>query len=144
MIVGVRNMKKGESLMNRINKKMNKNVVEVLPLDMTSVISIKEFAEAFLNKGLPLHLLINNEGNWLVLIFFSLFRPIALFRVPYRRTSSGIERQFQANYLGPFLLTNLLLPKLTECSPSQIINVSSIFHRKGNCGKKFSETKICF
>ena len=77
---------------------------------------MRKFAAAFLAKGLPLHLLINNAG------FCNLFaKEIAL-------TPAGIEDTFAANHLGPFLLTNLLLDKVKASAPSRIINLSSNAH----------------
>ncbi len=40
-------------------------------------------------------------------------------------TKDGFNSIIQANYLGHFLLTNLLLDKLKQCRPSRIINISS-------------------
>ena len=37
---------------------------------------------------------------------------------------------------GPFLLTNLLIPKLRENAPSRIINVSSIAHKRARINFK--------
>lgn len=51
---------------------------------------------------------------------------------PYRKTCDGFESQMQTNYLGPFLLTHLLMPKIkasgTETIKSRIILVSSVLH----------------
>ncbi len=44
-------------------------------------------------------------------------------------TKDGFNNVIQANYLGHFLLTNLLLNKLIECKPSRILNVSSDLHK---------------
>jgi dehydrogenase/reductase SDR family member 12 len=41
------------------------------------------------------------------------------------RTDEGIELGFATNVLGPFLLTNLLLPVLRAASDGRVINVSS-------------------
>ena len=43
-------------------------------------------------------------------------------------TVDGHERTFQVNYLAPFLLTNLLLERLTE-SRATVISTSSVGHR---------------
>jgi retinol dehydrogenase-14 len=40
-------------------------------------------------------------------------------------TVDGLETVFATNHLGPFLLTNLLLPVLTASAPARIVIVSS-------------------
>jgi NAD(P)-dependent dehydrogenase (short-subunit alcohol dehydrogenase family) len=40
-------------------------------------------------------------------------------------SANGVELTFATNVLGPFLLTNLLLPLLEHSAPARIINVSS-------------------
>jgi len=48
----------------------------------------------------------------------------------YEVTEDGFESQLQVNYLGHFLLTNLLMPRLITAGKlnraSRVINVSSI------------------
>jgi NAD(P)-dependent dehydrogenase (short-subunit alcohol dehydrogenase family) len=40
----------------------------------------------------------------------------------------------QVNYLGPYLLTRLLLPALVSSAPARVVNVSSVTHRYGVIG----------
>jgi NAD(P)-dependent dehydrogenase (short-subunit alcohol dehydrogenase family) len=42
-----------------------------------------------------------------------------------RITPDGLEHVFALNHLVPFLLTNLLLPKLTASAPARVITVTS-------------------
>ncbi|MFU8851532.1 SDR family NAD(P)-dependent oxidoreductase [Micromonospora sp. SL1-18] len=48
------------------------------------------------------------------------------------RTEDGHDLMFQVNYLAPFLLTNLLLQRLTTVGPARVISTSSKGHRFGN------------
>lgn len=48
----------------------------------------------------------------------------------FETTADGFETTWQSNYLGHFLLTELLLPKLENSeSGGRIINVTSVAHR---------------
>ncbi len=87
-----------------------------LPLDLADLASVKACAEAFLATGEPLHVLINNAG------------------LAGRRgiTRSGFELAFGTNYVGPFLLTRLLLHRLAESAPARIVNLSSEAHYRAS------------
>jgi len=45
-----------------------------------------------------------------------------------RGTEDGFEHVFAVNHLAPFLLTNLLLPKLTGSAPARVVTVTSDAH----------------
>lgn len=84
----------------------------VYPLDLCSLNSVKECARMLLIKEPAIHILVNNAG-----IMFN----------PNEKTNDGFEIHLQSNYLGHFLLTLLLLPKMQSSAPGcRIINVSSV------------------
>ncbi len=86
--------------------------LEFLELDLADPSSVRSCAHAFLDTGRPLHVLINNAG------------------LAGRRgvTDSGFELAFGTNYVGPFLLTSLLLDRLRDSAPARIVNLSSDAH----------------
>ena len=88
--------------------------IEVLPLDLGDFDSVRQCAQAFLARGLPLHLLINNAG-------------LAGSR---GLTKSGFELAFGTNHLGHFLLTQLLLERIKSSSPARIVTVASRAHTR--------------
>ena len=78
--------------------------------DLADLGKVREFARAFLADGLPLDVLINNAGV-----------------MPAERGFSpdGYELTFATNVLGPFLLTEMLLPRLVEGEQPRVVMMSS-------------------
>ena len=116
MILACRSKERGEEAKRKIIDETKNTEVEVMHLDLSSFTSIRSFVTEFNEKQLPLHVLVNNAS---------------IFSAPYGKTTDGFESHFQVNYLGPWLLTNLLTEKLKESSPSRIINVCSQLHWLG-------------
>jgi len=115
VILACRNVRAGEEVAESIAKETNNRHVEVMELDLVSYDSIRRFVKDFEGLGLPLHALINNAG---------------IMTNNYVETPQGIESTFATNHLGPFLLTNLLLPKLKE-TKGRVVMVSSDLHYSG-------------
>jgi NAD(P)-dependent dehydrogenase (short-subunit alcohol dehydrogenase family) len=90
--------------------------VEFLPLDLGDFASVRQCAQLFLARDLPLHLLINNAG-------------LAGAR---GMTTSGFELAFGTNHMGHFLLTQLLLDRMKSSAPARIVTVASRAHYKAN------------
>ena len=87
--------------------------VEIMELDLARLASVRRFAETFLAQYERLDGLVNNAG----VMFAS-----------KGKTEDGFETQFGINYLGHFLLTELLLDTLKASAPSRIVCVSSMAH----------------
>ncbi|MFH2008742.1 MAG: oxidoreductase [bacterium] len=116
VILAVRDVDRGEQAAQRIRDEHPAASVEVLPLDLASLDSVRAFAETFKRKHAALHLLVNNAG---------------VMMPPYGKTADGFELQFGTNHLGHFALTGLLLDRLLETEGSRVVNVSSQAHRQG-------------
>lgn len=85
---------------------------EFLPLDLGDLASVRNCAQQFLARGLPLHILVNNAG------------------LAGQRgfTSSGFELAFGVCHVGHFLLTELLLDTLKASAPARVVMVASKVH----------------
>lgn len=116
IIIGCRNLKDGEKLVNSIRQQgVKTGTATFLNLDLMSLASVRKFAKDILASNKPIHLLINNAG---------------IMGQPFKETQDGFESHFQVNFLSHFLLINLLLPKIiktaTECRQTgRIINVNA-------------------
>jgi len=103
--LAVRDAAKGEAAA----AEMPCGAVDVRPLDLTSLASVRAFATDW--RG-DIDVLVNNAG---------------VMATPERRTEDGFESQIGTNHLGHFALTNLLLPQIRD----RVVTVSSTGHRVG-------------
>ncbi|XP_074588119.1 short-chain dehydrogenase TIC 32 B, chloroplastic-like [Curcuma longa] len=118
VIIGARNMEAAKAVQKQIVQSTPAAKVDVSQLELSSLNSVRSFADQFLSKDLPLNILINNAG---------------VMNCPFQLSEDGIEMQFATNHLGHFLLTNLLLEKMKSTAESmgiegRIVNLSSIAH----------------
>ena len=100
--------------MREIISKTNNSHVVLRKLDLASFESVRTFAQEINGQETRLDILVHNAGAG----------------TGFRLTPDGLESVMQINYLGPFLLTLLLLDKLKKSAPSRIVNVSSVAHRR--------------
>ena len=98
-----------------------------LELDLASFTSVRTFATEFAKPAKKLDVLINNAGT------------IAGKR---RLTEDSLEFTLAANYLGPFLLTQLLMPQLKASKSSRVLNVSSELYRNAKSGIDFNDLQL--
>lgn len=113
VFLACRSVEKAQPVLDGIRAAGGK--AELLALDLGSLASVRACAAAFLARGEPLHVLVNNAG-------------LAGSR---GLTKDGFELLFGTNHLGPFLLTTLLLPRLRESAAhggARIVTVSSKAH----------------
>jgi retinol dehydrogenase 14 len=84
--------------------------VEVFTADMSAQAEVRRLAGEILDTCPRLDVLVNNVGG------FWAHRHV---------TADGLEHTFALNHLAPFLLTNLLLDRLTASAPARVVTVSS-------------------
>jgi NAD(P)-dependent dehydrogenase (short-subunit alcohol dehydrogenase family) len=113
--LAVRDTAKGEAAADRIRGEVAQATVEVAPLDLADLASVRDFASTWSTANPDgLDLLINNAG---------------VMAIPRRLTADGFEMQLGTNHLGHFALTGLLLPALVAQPRSRVVTVSSGAHR---------------
>ena len=89
--------------------------VDWIPTDLSSLESVRSFVQAFRQRYAHLDALFNCAGALL----------------PKREmTADGLEGNFAINYLGPFLLTNLLLEPLKTAPKSRVVTISGRAHKR--------------
>ena len=110
--VASRSRDKGEAAVASIMAAASSDSVFFLALDLADLSSVRSCAEAFLARGEPLHVLVNNAG-------------VAGVR---GLTKQGFELIFGVNHLGHFVLAQLLLDRLTSSAPARVVTVASDAH----------------
>jgi NAD(P)-dependent dehydrogenase (short-subunit alcohol dehydrogenase family) len=90
--------------------------VDTFAAGMSAQAEVRRLAAQVLGTYPRLDVLVNNVGG------FWAHRHV---------TADGLEHTFALNHLAPFLLTNLLLHRLTATVPARIVTVSSGAHAQG-------------
>lgn len=114
VVLGVRNVEKGNAALARIVAAQPGADVTLAELDLASLDSVRAAAAALRDSYPRIDLLINNAG---------------VMWTPKQVTADGFEMQFGTNHLGHFALTGLLLDHLLDVRGSRVVTVSSIGHR---------------
>src|SRR5437773_9548584 len=90
--------------------------VDAFAADMSAQAGVRHLAALVLDTYPRLDVLVNNAGG------FWAHRHV---------TADGLEHTFALNHLAPFLLTSLLLDRLTASAPARIVTVASAAHAQG-------------
>jgi retinol dehydrogenase-14 len=116
LVLVCRRPEDGRAAARDLAEKYRAPMPEVVIADLSSQRSIREAAEDVRARYPKVHVLINNAGV-----------------IPQQRetTVDGLEMQFAVNHLAYFLLTNLLLDRLTAAAPARVVNVASGAHQGG-------------
>ncbi|MBV8933163.1 MAG: SDR family oxidoreductase [Kutzneria sp.] len=117
VFVAARNGDKGRAAIEMLREHVPADRVELVPLDLADLDSVRRLAGELAGRLEHLDLLVNNAG---------------VMAVPSRQTTTqGFELQFGTNHLGHFALTGLLLPLLLAATDSRVVTVSSVMHKVG-------------
>jgi dehydrogenase/reductase SDR family member 12 len=108
--LAVRNRERGEDARARILEHVRQADVHVGLCDLSRLGSVRGFATRFAAEAPRLDVLVNNAG---------------ILTQERELSADGIELTLATNVVGPFLLTQLLIPMLERSAPSRIVNVSS-------------------
>lgn len=110
VVMVARDEARGEAARAKVVSDSGNQSADLMTADLSSPASVRELAAGFSAKYPKLDLLINDA---------------AVFVSKRIVTPDGLELMFATNFLGPFLLTRLLVPRLEAASPSRVINVSA-------------------
>jgi len=116
VIVASRDPVKAEKAILRIKDEIPDAKLKFMELNLANLDSVRKFAEEFKSKYTRLDILLNNAG---------------IMMVPYGKTIDGFENTVGTNHLGHFLLTGLLLDRLSTTPGSRVVNVASNAHYAG-------------
>jgi NAD(P)-dependent dehydrogenase (short-subunit alcohol dehydrogenase family) len=114
VIMAIRNIAKGQQVVEEIKQQNANAQIEMIPLDLSRLSSVNTFVDEFITKYDRLDVLINNAG-----IMFS----------PYEETTEGFELQMGTNHFGHFALTDQLMSILKKTPNSRVVVTSSLGHK---------------
>jgi retinol dehydrogenase-14 len=101
---------KGKIAAEEVRAATKNGAVELAIGSLNTVADAKRLAETILDRYPQIGCLINNAGVWMTKRVLN---------------EDGIETTFMVNHLGPFILTNLLVPALAAARPARVVNVNA-------------------
>ncbi|HEY3805095.1 MAG TPA: SDR family NAD(P)-dependent oxidoreductase [Kofleriaceae bacterium] len=119
VIVHGRSKPKVDAAVAELRGELPGATIDGVAFDLGTLASVRRGADAVQELAPELHVLINNAG------VFATERVV---------TADGLELSFAVNYVAPFLLTELLAPRLEASAagePSRVVNVASVAHTRG-------------
>ena len=114
VVMACRDARRAETAVQEIRRRVPQARLEVMPLDLADLSSVRRFVQDFNTRFSRLDLLINNGSA---------------IMVPLQKTRDGYEMHIGTNHLGHFVLTGLLLDRLEATPGSRVVNTSSMAHR---------------
>lgn len=141
VILACRSQDKGRAALARIRARRADAQLSLESLDLSSLASVRAFAETIRGKHPRLDVLVNNAG---------------VMALPFSKTADGFEMQVGTNHLGHFVLTALLWPSLAATESARVVTVGSVAHFFGRvrledlCSEKgysrwpaYAQSKLC-
>lgn len=111
VVLACRDEARGAEALERLQREVSNARLTLERLDLSSLSSVRTFADRVRASVTHLDILVNNAG---------------VMALPERRlTSDGFEMQFGVNHLGHFALTGLLLDRLLAADKPRVVTVSS-------------------
>lgn len=114
VVIACRNPTKANAALSEIVQRSQGGDVSTMSLDLASFASIRGFAKEAIDRFDRIDVLLNNAG---------------LVVRSRQETADGFEQTFGVNHLGHFLLTDLLLERITSTPGSRIVTVASDAHK---------------
>lgn len=130
VVIASRNQEKVAQTIQEIQSRYPGSIGKLEPgiLDTSDLNSVVSFVKSFLKDHSELYAIVNNAG---IHYISTAGNPIKNLDLPMR-SKQGYDLAFATNYLGHFLLTELLLPILSKTSFGRIVNLSSSYHFQGD------------
>ena len=113
VVLACRDPDRGAAAVHRLREEAGADV-ELAPLDLADLASVRTFAAGFSAGHDRLDVLVNNAG---------------VMAIPRRETADGFEMQLGTNHLGHFALTGHLLDRLLATPGARVVTVSSMAAR---------------
>lgn len=113
VIIGVRNLQRGEIALSEIKEKSKSDKIEILEIDMSSKKSVIGASEELNQRLESLDVLIHNAA------YFDISRKHP------EKSVDGVDTIWATNHIGPMLLTNSVLDLIKKSEQGRIITIAS-------------------